>query len=1341
MQNSSNAETRRGLLLSLFVLGLLAALTIVPYQFRSQAGANDEKFGAAFPQDNSNRKNYEFYDIRHYKNDLKIEALAEFRQSAKISAAEIADVKDDFVRGELALKERVPSLKIHYNKELENPEIITPDVLQGKAVLASATGESRSEMLRRFAKNYDNLIGASDTQIDSLKTAADYVNPNGELAFARLEQFIGDVPVFRGEIRAGFNKRGEMFRVINNLAPALNETSLSKDFGDPAEAVRRAAGYLNLESNKSLAAEPDEKSSTDLKVAFGTGDWATTAEKMYFPIEAGVARAAWRVLIWEPIPVYVIVDAETGTMLFRETIVDNQTQTATYNVYANTTNMLKTMANPAPLAVNPTSPATGTQGALQPRSNITLVGNEAPYNFNNNGWITDGNNSTDGNAVEAGIDRDEVDGVDAPVTGASRVFNFDYMPGAGANFGAGDSPLTQAYQNGAATNLFYISNRFHDETYLLGFTEQARNFQANNFGRGGVQGDRISAQAQDDTVGGTSCTERPCANNANFATPDDGGRGRMQMYIWNLMTPNRDGSLDGDIVVHELAHGVFRRLHNGAGGTQGSQLSEGNSDFFAHAMLSHDTDPIDGIYMTGGYVTLNARSGAPFSRVGNYYYGIRRFPKAVISFTGGPNNRPHNPLTYADIDPAQMDLTNGAYAPAFTGFSDSPHDGGEIWSSMLWEVRARLIARLGTAAGNRKALQLVMDGMKLAPTNPTMLLERDAILAAAQATSQLDVADVWAGFAARGMGFSAANNTGSTVIEAFDLPNAIVSNPFTVSDAPGDNDGIFEPGESVLLNVPVTNLTGESVSNVTATVAGGGSANYGNLANGQTVVRQIAFTIPSGADCGIMQQVKITVSSSKGVGTPVAKTFRLGSSIPTAPITFANSTLTNLPNGQPTASFGPSSPYPSSIAVSGLTGNKTIKVEITGITHTYPGDLDFLLVGPGGQKFVMLSDSGFNGDVNNLTFTLSDSAAVPPSTTQWVAGNFKPTDVASDTGDNFPDVTAPYATPNPNGSATFTSVFGTNANGLNGTWNLYIVDDTSGDVGNMAGWKITFEGADYACSYMPPRNIKSRADYDGDGRTDLSVFRPASGSWFLNRSRDGFTAVNFGLSGDLLAPGDYDGDGKTDVAVFRSGSWFVLKSSDNSFSAVGFGFASDVLVAGDYDGDGRTDPAVYRPSNNTWYALNSSGGVTGVAFGAAGDVPVSGDFDGDGKSDFTVFRNGQWITQTSSGAVRFTDWGLPTDKPVAADYDGDNKDDIAVYRPETGVWYVLNSSNNQMFAIAFGAAGDVATPGDYDGDGRDDVAVYRAGTWYLMGTTSGFAASQFGVASDVPAPSSYLPKQ
>jgi hypothetical protein len=169
-----------------------------------------------------------------------------------------------------------------------------------------------------------------------------------------------------------------------------------------------------------------------------------------------------------------------------------------------------------------------------------------------------------------------------------------------------------------------------------------------------------------------------------------------------------------------------------------------------------------------------------------------------------------------------MNTSNGAFAPAFAGSATAVHDGGEIWSSMLWEVRAKLVQRLGAAAGNKKALQLVMDGMKVAPSNPTMIAERNAILSAALANGNAgDIADVWAGFAVRGLGFTAANPTGNTVVENFDLPNATLTDPFSVSDAPGDNDGFPEPGENVLLNISVNNITGNAVNNIQVSVAGG----------------------------------------------------------------------------------------------------------------------------------------------------------------------------------------------------------------------------------------------------------------------------------------------------------------------------------------------------------------------------------------------------------------------------------------------------------------------------------------------------------------------------------------
>jgi len=140
-------------------------------------------------------------------------------------------------------------------------------------------------------------------------------------------------------------------------------------------------------------------------------------------------------------------------------------------------------------------------------------------------------------------------------------------------------------------------------------------------------------------------------------------------------------------------------------------------------------------------------------------------------------------------------------------------------------------------------------------------------------------------------------------------------------------------------------------------------------------------------------------------------------------------------------------------------------------------------------------------------------------------------------------------------------------------------------------------------------NRSSPADFDGDGRTDLSVFRPSDGTWYVMQSGSNtFRAQPFGTSGDRIVPGDYDGDGRTDFAVFRqvstTGVWYVLRSSDNSAATVQWGLNTDKPVPGDYDGDGRTDIAVYR--NGIWYIVQSSNGQFAThQFGASSDIPVA----------------------------------------------------------------------------------------------------------------------------------------
>jgi uncharacterized delta-60 repeat protein len=272
--------------------------------------------------------------------------------------------------------------------------------------------------------------------------------------------------------------------------------------------------------------------------------------------------------------------------------------------------------------------------------------------------------------------------------------------------------------------------------------------------------------------------------------------------------------------------------------------------------------------------------------------------------------------------------------------------------------------------------------------------------------------------------------------------------------------------------------------------------------------------------------------------------------------------------------------------------------------------------------------------------------------------------------------------------------------------------------------------------YQGGSSSRTRFDFDGDGRADVSVFRPSDRVWYLNQSTNGFSATQFGLSTDKITPADYDGDGRTDISVYRDGTWYWLNSSDNSFSARQFGIASDIPVPADYyAGGGRSELAVYR--NGTWWILNLyNDQVTTNQFGLATDIPVVGDYDGDGRADQAVYRNGEWHQNRSRHGYWVYQWGIATDKPVPEDYDGDGRTDLAVYRD--GTWYLMQSLQGWL-EIQWGIATDIPAPADYDGDGKTDPAVYRDGTWYLLRTTGGTSVQQFGLTDDKPVPSAYRP--
>ena len=302
----------------------------------------------------------------------------------------------------------------------------------------------------------------------------------------------------------------------------------------------------------------------------------------------------------------------------------------------------------------------------------------------------------------------------------------------------------------------------------------------------------------------------------------------------------------------------------------------------------------------------------------------------------------------------------------------------------------------------------------------------------------------------------------------------------------------------------------------------------------------------------------------------------------------------------------------------------------------------------------------------------------------------------------------------------------------------YSIYATSAGAGSTGAYSVRLESF---------ANTPRPFDFDGDGKTDIGVFRPPVAEWWISRSSNGTTlAAQFGASTDRIVPADYTGDAKTDIAVWRSssGQWFVLRSENFTYFAFPFGTAGDVPVPADYDGDTRADAAVFRPSAGTWYIQRSSdNGTTITTFGANGDTPVPADYDGDSRADLAIFRpsNGQWWLNRSTAGVIATTFGNGGDKPVPGNYTTDGKADVAFWRPSTGAWFVLRSENFSFFSFPFGTNGDIPAPGDYDGDGRYDGTVFRpsTATWYSERTTAGTLIRQFGAAGDRPIPNAYVP--
>lgn len=625
---------------------------------------------------------------------------------------------------------------------------------------------------RAFLLDHRALFGHGPEALDQARVVREFRTPNNGVRTVVWEQVVDGIPVFEATLIAHTTKSDELVNLGSRFVPdpvkaaAKFSTNRAAFLASPkisaAQAVNVAARNIgeNVEpadisaNGNPAGAEQKQK----FKAAFLAGD--AEAKLIWLPFDRDTLRPCWDVVLTgrqRGEMFRVLVDAETGEVQVRRGLTQYLSD-ATFRVF--------TSDSPSSFSPGFTTPS-NSQPPLVARVLVTLPALDT--NASPAGWINDGANETLGNNVDAHTDRNADNAADLPRPHGSpfRVFDFAL-------------DLAQDPTNSSAAavvQLFYWNNFMHDKLYALGFTEAAGNFQADNFGRGGLGNDAVQADAQDGSG----------FNNANFSTPPDGSPGRMQMYLFNGPSPGRDGDLDATVVLHEYTHGLTNRRVGGGVGISATQtlgLGEGWSDFYALSLLSKTNDDPDAPYPVGAYVSYQLSGLAQ-----NYYYGIRRYPYCT--------DVNKNPLTFKDIDPAQASSHPGvARNPVAGGTADEVHNQGEVWCATLWDARARLIARYGAAAGNQLMLQLVTDGLNLAPANPNFLQARDAILQADLIDNAgANRAALWVAFAKRGLGYGAtspASFTTSGVVEAFDVPDDLRVSALAFNSS-GQRGGPFAP--------------------------------------------------------------------------------------------------------------------------------------------------------------------------------------------------------------------------------------------------------------------------------------------------------------------------------------------------------------------------------------------------------------------------------------------------------------------------------------------------------------------------------------------------------------------
>lgn len=621
------------------------------------------------------------YDVRE-----EIRAAAPSRLN-QLGAA-VAGADSQAMRNAIeSFRERFPPEARNNLRVVMNDTGLPKMVFNIEGPLSAPQSDQPDSIARGFLADHSAMFGLNRSQILEMKLKNED-NDQGA-TFLNYEQMIDGIPVFQGQVQVAINAKGQVISINEGLViPDASINTIPRL--SESEGLQRAfllAGRLAPASFEMMEDRLAKGERAVYRNPFGESRENILSGMRIMRVGPRAVLAWHSYVDVGPNEWYeILVDANTGAMLYR------------YNLYADV--------------------AQGTvfkENGLGVRTLESFVGDTVINTAA--GWMG-ASTVTTGNNVDAYLDTNADNQPDAiNAAGIQNGRAFSSIQDFSFPFTLGVDPRTQ--RAATVSNLFFFNNIMHDFAYGLGFTESAGNFQTNNFGRGGAGNDSVRAEAQDGS--GT--------NNANFGTPPDGSRPRMQMFIFTRGTADlnddRDSGQDGDVVLHEYGHGISNRLVGGPantsclGGTQAGAMGEGWSDYWAATFYGNG--------VIGEFVTNNLTRG------------IRRAAYSV------PADPVHD--SYADLGTGGFQV----------------HRDGEVWAATLWDLRQTL----GAAIADR----LVLQGMKFTPCSPSFLNARDGILMADQnLNGGANRCAIWQVFARHGMGVSAQGNNGTTHVAATDIP-------------------------------------------------------------------------------------------------------------------------------------------------------------------------------------------------------------------------------------------------------------------------------------------------------------------------------------------------------------------------------------------------------------------------------------------------------------------------------------------------------------------------------------------------------------------------------------------